>query len=237
VSHGGGKRCQEQGCLTLADKTGFCYKHGGGKLCKENVCKTPSRGKFDYCVAHGGGKRCPNCIDWIDSRGGNKKYDGYCATCFQQLFPTDKRSIKIRQKGSEVAVQNFLNTCSNLNFIHDLPIFTAHCDCTHRRRIDFRQIIDGTMLCIEVDERQHKNYKFPDEEDRYDDLYMVYSGKWIFIRFNPDSFVDHSGKRKNPEIKKRFPALLDEIEKQRIRIRQGDNTELIEVTKLFFDAI
>jgi hypothetical protein len=39
------------------------------------------------------------------------------------------------------------------------------------------------LRCVETDENAHNE---KDEEIRYDDLYMVHSGKWIFIRFNPD---------------------------------------------------
>ena len=111
---------------------------------------------------------------------------------------------------------------------------TGHCDCTHRRRIDFRKLIGNTMLCIEVDERQHKGYSLVDEDDRYNDLFMVFSGKWVFIRFNPDSYTQ-KGKRVNPKIEKRIPSLLAEITNQVNRINKEENTELVEIVKLYFD--
>ena len=49
-------------------------------------------------------------------------------------------------------------------FIHDTILWTGNCDCSHRRRIDFRKLIGNTLLCIEVDEYQHKRYKDKDEE-------------------------------------------------------------------------
>ena len=36
---------------------------------------------------------------------------------------------------------------------------------------------------------KHSSYDKEDEKIRYDDLYMVFSGKWVFIRFNPDSYM------------------------------------------------
>ena len=43
------------------------------------------------------------------------------------------------------------------------------------------------MLAVETDEFAHRRgYDAVDEELRYDDLFMVFSGKWIWIRFNPD---------------------------------------------------
>ena len=35
-----------------------------------------------------------------------------------------------------------------------------------------------------------------DEDTRYNDLYMAYSGKWIYIRFNPDKYKDKKGDSK-----------------------------------------
>ena len=52
-------------------------------------------------------------------------------------------------------------------FIHDVPLWTGNCDCSHRRRIDFRKLIGNTLLCVEVDEFQHKRYSEKDEEIRF----------------------------------------------------------------------
>ena len=75
---------------------------------------------------------------------------------------------------------------NNTGFIHDKEMDTINCDCSHRRRIDFRLLINNTLLCIEVDEKQHSSYMT--DEIRYNDLYMTFSGKFIFIRFNPDNY-------------------------------------------------
>ena len=236
VAHGGGKRCKTENCSKSAvGQTDFCKAHGGGKRCKTENCSKSALGNSDYCVAHGGGKRCPYCIDWPDSRSGCKKYDGYCATCFKHVFPTDPRSKIIREKTKENKVRNYLNLHRS-DFIHDTSLFTGHCDCTHKRRIDHRLLIGNTLLAVETDERQHKNYDQKDEDDRYDDLYMVHSGKWIFIRFNPDSYISNKGKRCNPSIDKRLPHLLTVIESQIRRIEREEHKDLIEVYKLYYDG-
>jgi len=95
-------------------------------------------------------------------------------------------------------------------------------------------LIGNTLLAVETDERQHRGYDQKDEEDRYDDLYMVHSGKWVFIRFNPDSYVE-KGVRRNPDVKKRLPVLLDQIHKQIERIEKEENEGLVEIVKLYFD--
>ena len=236
VAHGGGVRCKEPECKASAiGKTKYCIAHGGGSRCKEPECKASAIGKTEYCIAHGGGSRCPNCKDWPDTRSGCKKYDGYCATCFKYIFPTDPRSNVLRQKGPETKVRNFLNENYN-GFIHDHPIYTGNCDCTHRRRIDHRKLILNTMLAIETDENQHRGYDKKDEEIRYDDLVMIDTCKWIFIRFNPDSYIDKTGKRQNPKLEKRLKILNDVIDKQIRRIENDENIELMEIIKIYYDG-
>ncbi|CAM9744612.1 unnamed protein product, partial [Sphacelaria rigidula] len=65
VSHGGGKRCQANGCLKGAQAGGvFCKSHGGGRRCRIPGCMTSAQSGADVlCIKHGGGKRCmvPGC--------------------------------------------------------------------------------------------------------------------------------------------------------------------------------
>jgi hypothetical protein len=95
-----------------------------------------------------------------------------------------------------------------------------------RRRIDHRKLIGSTLLCIETDEFAHRGYDPLDEEIRYHDLYMVHSGKWIFIRFNPDG--------KGVDIEDKLDRLIEEIQNQIERIEMEENTELLEIVKLFY---
>lgn len=222
--HGGGK-CEEIGCKNWGWHK--CIRHGGGLRCVEPGCTKGAVVRDgarvgDKCKAHGGGNRCPNCITWPDSRCGSKEYDGYCATCFKQLFPNDERSKVVYLHTKEILVRNIINENFE-GFIHDKPLYTAHCDCTMRRRIDHRKLIGGTLLCVETDEFAHRGYDAKDEIIRYDDLFMVHSGKWVFIRFNPD------GKGLN-----KLSRLVEEIHIQIKRIENEENTELLEVVKLFY---
>lgn len=227
VKHGGGKRCNEPDCKSGAEgKSDKCVVHGGGKRCNEPNCKLSAQGKSDKCITHGGGKRCPNCIDWIDSRCGCLKYDGYCATCFKRIFPDDERSKIIYTHTKEIMVRNAINTNFE-GFIHDKPLYTDNCNCTHKRRIDHRKLIGNTILAIETDEFGHIGYDKKDEEIRYHDLFMIHSGKWIFIRFNPDdnfSKIDIDDK-----LNKLIETMHDCID----RIKNNENSELVEIIKLY----
>ena len=196
------------------------------KRCVEPECGKSAQGGTDKCVAHGGGARCPNCIDWIDSRSGTPKYDGYCATCFKRVFPNDPRSTKVYSHTKEIIVRNYIN-CQFDGFVHDTPLYTGGCDCTHRRRIDHRKLIGNTILAVETDEFGHRGYDTTDEEIRYDDIFMIHSGKWIFIRFNPDSNVS------TIDIADKLNKLIEIMKECIIRIERGTNTELVEIIKLY----
>ena len=228
IAHGGGKRCNEPDCkVTAVGTTDKCVAHGGGKRCNEPECNVSAVGTTDKCVAHGGGNRCPNCIDWIDSRGGSASYDGYCATCFKRVFPDDERSKRIYAHTKEIMVRNKINEHFE-GFTHDRTLYTGNCDCTHRRRIDHRRLFGNTILAIETDENAHKRYDKYDEEIRYDDVYMIHSGKWVFIRFNPDP--DPSG----VDIDDKLDTLIETMHESISRIEREENVELVEIIKLYY---
>jgi hypothetical protein len=217
----------ELGCKANArGKTDKCIAHGGGNRCNELGCHSSAVGKSDKCIAHGGGNRCPNCKDWPDSRSGTVKYDGYCATCFKRIFLNDERSKVIYTHTKEIMVRNVINANFE-GFIHDKPLYTENCDCTHRRRIDHRKLIGNTILAVETDEFGHIKYDQHDEEIRYDDLFMIHSGNWIFIRFNPD---DNFSK---VDIDDKLNKLIETIDECIDRINNNENTEFVEIIKLY----
>ena len=92
--------------------------------------------------------------------------------------------------------------------------------------MDHRKLVDGTLLCVETDEHAHAGYDARDEEIRYDDLYMAYSGKWIFIRFNPDG--------RGVDMEDKLVRLMAEVELQIGRITRSENVGLLEIVKLFY---
>ena len=63
---------------------------------------------------------------------------------------------------------------------------------------------------------------------------MVFGGKWVFIRFNPDSFRIN-GVYYNPDINNRLPVLLAEIKRQVERIKNDENIESLEKIRLYYD--
>ena len=163
-----------------------------------------------------------------------QKYSYYCTKCFEYNFPDDPRTLLIRTKTEENIVRDFLSE-NFKEFIHNKALWTDQKDCTCRRRIDFRTLIGNTLLCIEVDENQHKYYNESDTKLRYDQLMLTQGAKMIFIRFNPHLYIDSDGNRKNPEMTTRLKLLKLTIDEQVKRIKEGENTELLEIVLLFFD--
>ena len=260
------KDCMQDGMVNVNDKLCFCqtsvptfnYKGLKAEYCAKCrlidminvanppcVCGLSSRPSFNYVGLPP--KYCSKCknASMIDvahkckntncTTNGTIKYNYYCAFCFQHLFPDTELAKNIRTKTKENFVRDYLKDNFD-GFIHDIALWTGNCDCSHRRRIDFRILIGNTLLCIEVDENQHKRHTKTEEELRYDDLYMLHGGKFIFIRFNPDKFKSMLGTNKNPTMKKRMEYLHQEINFQIDRINCEKNEELLEISYLFYDG-
>ena len=218
------KRCIHEGCKKAR---GYNYEGETKRLyCNTHKLDDMVDIKNKKCI--GQGNLCPVRA--------NPKYDNYCAFCFAYTFPDDPRTPLIQKNIKELKTRDFINE-NFKGFIHDKALWTGGCDCTHRRRIDHRCLINNTLLCIETDEFQHHHYNKDDEEARLNDLFMIHGGKFIFIRFNPDKYKDKTGKTRNPLLKTRFKVLAEEINKQIQRVLAGDNEDLIEVIYLYYDEL
>jgi hypothetical protein len=112
-------------------------------------------------------------------------------------------------------------------FIHDKCLYVdlENGCCATKRRIDLRKLINNTMLCVEIDEHQHKYYIKGDDQKRYNDLFMDFSGQYIFIRYNPDKFKDKYEESKNPYFDKRRDVLERCINKHIERINNYENDD------------
>ena len=56
---------------------------------------------------------------------------------------------------------------------------------------------------------------------------MIHSGKWIFIRFNPDK------NKSKTDIEDKLNKLIEIMEGCVNRIERNENTELVEIIKLY----
>lgn len=205
--------------------------HGNG-VCVHNKFKTS-------CADCNGSRVCKSRNDPYNTGcrlQGNRKLGGFCAHCFVNIFPDDSRALNVRKKSKEIRVVTHILSKFD-NFIHDKPFYAdleGGC-CDTKRRIDLRKLINNTMLCIEIDEDQHKSYIKANESIRYDDLFMDFSGKYIFLRYNPDKFVDKYGKCKNPFFDTRMEVLEQTIARHIHRIENDENIDLLEIHHIFYD--
>lgn len=151
-------------------------------------------GKF--CIKH----KEPNMIDVVNTnisckqehcstRSSNPKYRGYCLRCFMYTFPDEPvtRNYKIKEKH----VAEFIDQEFNVhNPIYD-KVVQGGCS---KRRPDILIDLFSHSIIIEIDEEQHEDYIC--ENKRMMQLFEDLGNRPIvFIRFNPDSYVDIIGKK------------------------------------------
>lgn len=143
----------------------------------------------------------------------------YCTHCFANLFKDDPRVSQMHKKTKETQWVNYIVTHLPLEgWVWDRSIyvdFSGGC-CATKRRIDLRIMIDHPdkglfWLGIEIDEHEHKSYAADYEESRYNDLFMDWSGRYVFVRINPDPYRDSEGKRHDPPFEERASQALDLI--------------------------
>jgi hypothetical protein len=196
------KKCATEGCNLrpnfdyLGETKGiFCFTH-----------KQP--GMVD--VKH---KKC--AAEGCETRKGKKpQYEGYCARCFINLFPD--KPVSTRFKCRENVVIQFVKT----SFPEYTWRCDKRIDCGYSSRRPDALVNFGThAVVVEVDEDQHKNYDCSCENKRMMEIWRdlqqfestidketgvvtifreegeeeIVQRPVVFIRVNPDSYVDHHG--------------------------------------------
>lgn len=156
--------------------------------------------KGNYCSIH----KKPEMIDVVNKRcksefchtAGKLKFKGYCAYCFFHLFPDEKSSKNYKTK--ELTVLNYIKEEFPLiDIVSDKKI----ADGCSRRRPDIFIHLGYQVVIIEVDENQHNDYDTTCENKRIMELSKdVNHIPIVFIRFNPDDYIDNS----NTKIKSCF---------------------------------
>lgn len=124
------------------------------------------------------------------------KYKGYCSRCFMHTFPAEKitRGYKLKEKH----VQDFLKeSYPNENLRFDTTVG----GCSRRRPDCFIDRYTHSII-VEIDENQHNDYDTTCEEVRINELFTDLADRPIvFIRFNPDSYIDTDGTKRNSSFK------------------------------------
>lgn len=211
------KKCEYLGCTTepvynYKDQTRgrYCFEHKENdminikdKRCKHDGCEIIPNYNFEgetkaiYCRKHQEDKmvnvkdrRCKTLL--CDVRG-TSKYQGYCFRCFVYTFPDSPLTRNYKTK--ELYVVNRIQEFITKNYPELKITFDKKVDggCSLRRPDMFIELLTHVVI-IEVDENQHKQTSC--ETLRLVQLFEdVAQRPCVFIRFNPDAYIDAHGVR------------------------------------------
>jgi hypothetical protein len=230
-----------------------CKECGGSAYCEHDkrkiYCKQCSGSA--YCVHKKRKTRCKQCggsalckNEWCET---NKSKDGYCTYCYTQMFPDAPLSRNYKTK--EKSVSDFV--------LDEFPNFTWSVDrriengCS-RRRPDLMLDLGSHVIIVEIDENQHIDYDCSCENKRIMEISQdVTHRPIVFIRFNPDEYIDYDGnqvtscwkinktsgilvlnKTKVSEWNTRLESLREQIQYWIDNVSE----KTIEVVQLFYDC-
>ena len=179
---------------------------------------------YKYCKECDGSDLCKTPL--CNTIAKIKKYNGYCLNCFIHLFPDEPNSRNYKTKEKDV-VDNVLKLFPNLTWITDKKVQ----DGCSRRRPDLLVDMGTHIIIVEIDENSHKSYDCICENKRIMELSQDLNHRpIIFIRFNPDEYINQEGKvikscwklnkmgiiqimrSKQKEWNNRLQVLLDQIQ-------------------------
>jgi hypothetical protein len=176
-----------------------CKICGGGSICKHGKVRYTcedcggkahcKHGKWkESCKKCGGSMCCKS--SWCETIASTKKYDGYCLYCFMHLFPDKKVARNYKTKEKDV-VDRVKEAFPDFTWVHDKKVE----DGCSKRRPDLLLDLGTHIVIVEIDENKHSDYDCSCENKRLMELSQdVHHRPIVFIRFNPDKYVDGGGK-------------------------------------------
>ena len=170
------------------------------RCCQYNGCNTQSSFAFHgnkslYCAAHRldgminvNSTRCKT--EGCDTTAQKERNKGYCLHCYMNVFPNEKITRNYKVKENEVL--NFIiEKFSSCTVVRDRRIQ----DGCSARRPDVHIDLGYQVIIVEVDENQHETYDCSCENKRIMQLSQdVGHRKIVFIRFNPDAYIENGVK-------------------------------------------
>lgn len=191
-------------------------------------------------------KRCKS--EWCDIMAVKKKFKGYCYNCFVHNYPNDvlSRNYKTKELQVQRFIQDNIELPDGLSWIHDKPVGPSQ-----RRPDNILNIDDMYYIIVEVDENQHNVYNYTCENRRIMEISRDLGHKpLIFIRFNPDDYIDITGKKikscwnKNTRgiyqisksNEKRWDNRLNKLAERIIYWGENGTDKLVEIEQLYYDG-
>jgi hypothetical protein len=140
------------------------------------------------CKDCGGSALCKS--EWCEKTA-NKKYDSYCLFCYVNLFPEKPITRNYKTKEKDV-VDRILNLFQNFTWVCDKKVQ----DGCSKRRPDLLLDMGSHIIIVEIDENAHTDYDCSCENKRLMEISQDLEHRPIvFIRFNPDNYVDKEGNK------------------------------------------
>ena len=167
-----------------------------GKCSVKNCNSAATQGtrKPVHCEAHRSSddvdlveRKCPKCgtIDVV--------IDGLCVN-FCGLSEAHLR-LKKHQKVKEKRVLELLKRKFKEPTEYNVRV-SRECGGVHAEEKEIGYDFGTHMLFVEIDENRHRSYCELGEVNRMKNIYMNGGGMpLVFIRYNPDNFISHNGKR------------------------------------------
>jgi hypothetical protein len=234
------KNCQFDTCNQLAvfgfinKRAQFCNTHQLPNmihLLEASQCCAPDCNKefafvfenHKYCVQH-----CPDRTFMIAL----KRWCKYCDLQEESAFVCNECRHIANIK--EWAVVKYLRRAIDTPFTHNSSNMLQGCS---KRRPDIYFNLLHHCLIVEVDENQHQSYASSCECARICEIVGGIGGRSVvFIRYNPDTFLNASGKRPIITNEERLQLLVETIKFELINTEYHYPPYQVKLIQLFFDA-
>ena len=155
---------------------------------RKRICCSKCRQNDMVCLPHSH-KKCKS--ELCNTESWNVIYDGYCSPCFRKLFPNHEftKIYKVKEK----CIVDFIDQY----FKEYKPVYDKRIKGgSSFRRPDIYIDCITHIVIIEIDEDQHRGYDSDNETYRSMQLLEDVSNRFtIFIRFNPDNYIDKDGNK------------------------------------------
>jgi hypothetical protein len=244
-------------------------KHGGGAHCEHGVaaiyCPECSAGY--YCQHKRTKVRCDECggsalcKTEMCEMSGYPKYRGYCLRCVIHQHPEIPVVRNYKTKETTVA-DHVVNTFPQFKWNRDKRVEGGR----SRRRPDIVTDLGSHYVIVEIDENSHQHYDCSCDNQRTMELVLdvnpaleegvvqrtpIAFKPIVFVRFNPDKYVDTDGRpipscwstsekglhhvapRQQAKWRKRLKALTDQIDYW----GKFKPEKMVEVVELYYDWV
>ncbi len=173
----------------------LCIDCGIAIICNHNNIYSECIKCQNYCIHDKYKAYCKKCDgsalckSTFCENNGYAKYNNYCLRCVVYIFQ-DIPTVKNYKTKEKTVVDIILQKFPDFTWINDKKIDGG---CS-KRRPDLFLDIGSHIIIVEIDENAHTNYDCSCENKRLMEISQDLRHRPIvFIRFNPDAYIDKNG--------------------------------------------